>query len=184
MSLAELESAGRPDFDFEAAWRTVFAILKFSAFLTAAEAGLGPLDMLVNNAGIMPTGLFSDEDSAMTARMVDINVNGVLTGSRLAVERFRPRGSGHLVNIASLAGVTVLPGLATYCGTKRFVIGFTETLERELRADGIAVTLVLPGVVRTELSAGTRMPKWMTGISTVDPVLRERYHRRLTGGAA
>ncbi|MGW4123415.1 SDR family NAD(P)-dependent oxidoreductase [Nocardia sp. NPDC004711] len=213
----------------------------FAAYLDAAEAGLGPLDVLVNNAGIMPTGLFSDEDPAMTARMVDINVTGVLTGSRLAVQRFRSRGSGHVVNVASLAGVTVLPGLATYCGTKRFVIGFTETLERELRTEGVAVTLVLPGVVRTELSAGTRMPRWMTGISTVDPedvaagivaavakgkrravipkslgrllasmtilpataqyallhalkidvgathvdpVLRERYHRRLTGGAA
>ncbi|MEU0506898.1 SDR family oxidoreductase [Nocardia sp. NPDC005998] len=213
----------------------------FANFLAAAEAELGPLDVLVNNAGIMPTGLFSDEDPAMTARMVDINVNGVLIGSRLAVQRFRPRGGGHIVNIASLAGVTVLPGLATYCGTKRFVIGFTETLERELRTDGVAVTLVLPGVVRTELSAGTRIPKWMEGITTVDPenvadgivaavakrkrravspkslgqllasmailpsgaryallhalkidvgathvdpVLRERYHRRLNGGAA
>lgn len=215
--------------------------VSYAGFLAAAEAELGPLDVLVNNAGIMPTGLFSDEDPAMTARMVDINVNGVLTGSRLAVQRFAPRGSGHIVNIASLAGVTVLPGLATYCGTKRFVIGFTETLERELRTEGVAVTLVLPGVVRTELSAGTRIPKWMEGISTVDPedvaagivaavakrkrravipkslgrllasmmvlptgaqyallhalkidigathvdpVLRERYHRRLTGGSA
>ncbi len=141
----------------------------FATFLDAAEAGLGPLDVLVNNAGIMPTGLFVEEDPAMTDRILDINLRGVITGSRLALERFTGRGQGHLVNIASLAGVTGFPGLATYCATKFAVVGLTEALEREVRDQGIAVTCVLPGVVRTELSAGTNSPKWVEALSTVDP---------------
>jgi len=141
----------------------------FATFLDAAEAGLGPLDVLVNNAGIMPTGLFVEEDPTMTDRILDINLRGVITGSRLALERFTGRGQGHLVNIASLAGVTGFPGLATYCATKFAVVGLTEALEREVRDQGIAVTCVLPGVVRTELSAGTNSPKWVEALSTVDP---------------
>ena len=141
----------------------------FATFLDAAEAGLGPLDVLVNNAGIMPTGLFVEEDPTMTDRILDINLRGVITGSRLALERFTGRGQGHLVNIASLAGVTGFPGLATYCATKFAVVGLTEALEREVRDQGIAVTCVLPGVVRTELSAGTNSPKWVEALSTLDP---------------
>ena len=68
---------------------------------------------------------------------------------RIAARRFGERGSGHIVNIASLAGVTPTAGLATYCGTKHFVIGFTESLHRELAPLGVGVTAVLPGVVRT-----------------------------------
>lgn len=143
--------------------------VSFAAFLEAAEAELGPLDVLVNNAGIMPTGLFADEDPAMTARILGINLGGVINGSRLAAERFTSRGSGHLVNIASLAGVSGFPGLATYCASKHAVVGFTESLHRELAVHGVGVTAVLPGVVRTELSAGANTPAWTEAITTVDP---------------
>jgi NAD(P)-dependent dehydrogenase (short-subunit alcohol dehydrogenase family) len=141
----------------------------FEAFLAAAEDALGPLDVLVNNAGIMPTGLFADESAAMTDRVIDINLRGVIIGARLAVERFIPRGSGHLINISSLAGVSAFPGLATYCATKHAVVGFTEALHRELGPRGITATAVLPGVVRTDLSAGAKTPRWISALSTVDP---------------
>lgn len=141
----------------------------FEAFLTEAEAQLGPLDVLVNNAGIMPTGLFADEAPEMTDRIIDINVRGVITGSRLAAQRFIPRRSGHLINIASLAGVSGFPGLATYCASKHAVVGFTEALHRELAEHGVGVTVVLPGVVRTELSAGAKTPRVIAALSTVDP---------------
>lgn len=141
----------------------------FEAFLAAAEDALGPLDVLVNNAGIMPTGLFADEQPSMTDRILDINLRGVITGSRLATTRFATRGSGHLINIASLAGVSGFPGLATYCASKHAVVGFTQALHRELAEDGIGVTAILPGVVRTELSAGANTPAWMEAITTVDP---------------
>lgn len=141
----------------------------FTGFLDATEERFGPLDVLVNNAGIMPTGLLCDETDAMTDRQVAINALGVVTGSKLAARRFTARGSGHLVNIASLAGVNPTAGLATYCGTKHFVVGFTESLHRELAPLGIGVTAVLPGVVRTELSSGSKVPRWAEGIAVVDP---------------
>lgn len=143
--------------------------VSFESFLAATEETLGPLDVLVNNAGIMPTGLFQDERPELTRRQVDVNVHGVLNGSRLATDRFMARNAGHIVNVASLCGVTGEPGLATYCGTKHFVVGFTESLHRELADRGVRVTVVLPGVINTELSAGTRVPRWATGLATAEP---------------
>jgi short-subunit dehydrogenase len=141
----------------------------FEQFVNDAEAALGPIDVLINNAGIMPTGLFIDEEPSATDRVIDINLRGVITGSRLAARRFADRGSGVIINVASLAGVTGIPGLATYCATKHAVIGFSEALAAEMRNHGVAVTVVLPGVVRTELSAGTSWPKWMQPVATVEP---------------
>ncbi|WP_327095249.1 SDR family oxidoreductase [Nocardia vinacea] len=141
----------------------------FVAFLDSVDSELGPLDVLVNNAGIMPTGLFVDEDEAMTDRIIGINLNGVIHGSRLAVKRFKDRGSGHLINIASLAGTQGFPGLATYCATKHAVIGFTSALHLEMKEHGVHVGAVLPGIVRTELSAGANMPNWITPLTTVNP---------------
>ncbi|WP_063044440.1 SDR family oxidoreductase [Nocardia pseudovaccinii] len=141
----------------------------FAAFLDSVDSALGPLDVLVNNAGIMPTGLFADEDEAMTQRIIAINLNGVIHGSRLAVRRFMDRGSGHVINIASLAGTQGFPGLATYCATKHAVVGFTSALHLEMKEHGVHVGAVLPGIVRTELSAGANMPTWITPLTTVDP---------------
>ncbi|MFJ9743515.1 SDR family oxidoreductase, partial [Streptomyces sp. NPDC101166] len=141
----------------------------FEDFLDTAEQLLGPVDVLVNNAGIMPTGEFLDETPAMTELQIDVNIRGVIIGSRLAGRRFAARGRGHLVNIASLAGVTGEPGLATYCGTKHFVIGFTEALRRELRPGGVGVTMVLPGFINTELAAGTRPPAWSRALAVREP---------------
>jgi short-subunit dehydrogenase len=141
----------------------------FEQFVDDAEAALGPIDVLINNAGIMPTGLFIDEEPSATDRMIDINLRGVITGSRLAARRFADRGSGVIINVASVGGVTGIPGLATYCATKHAVIGFSEALAAEMRNHGVAVTVVLPGVVPTELSAGASWPKWMQRVATVDP---------------
>src|SRR5262245_59286060 len=76
----------------------------FSAFLDAAERELGPLDVVVNNAGIMPVTPLVEEADDSVRRQLDINVYGVIAGTQLAIERLRPRGSGHIVNIASQAG--------------------------------------------------------------------------------
>lgn len=141
----------------------------FAAFLDAAETVAGPVDVLVNNAGIMPTGQFLDETEAMTDRIIDINVHGVVTGSRLAAERFTRRGRGHIVNVASLAGVTGEPGVATYCGSKHFVVGFSESLYREMRPYGVGVSTILPGVINTELSGGAQVPRWARRLVGAEP---------------
>lgn len=126
----------------------------FAAYLDATEDQLGPLDVLVNNAGIMQLGPFLDEDEATAIRQVDINVHGVLHGMKLALPRFKERGTGHLINIASMAGRTGFPGGATYSGTKFFVYGVSEAVRAELRGTAVEVSVVMPVVVNTELAGG------------------------------
>ncbi|MGN7135244.1 SDR family oxidoreductase [Rhodococcoides corynebacterioides] len=127
----------------------------FDRFLDGVEATFGPIDVLVNNAGIMPVGRVVDEPDTVTRRVLDINVLGVITGSKLAARRMLPRGRGHIVNIASAAGETYSPGLATYCASKFAVVGFTDAARLEHRGTGVEFSLVMPSFVNTELTAGT-----------------------------
>jgi NADP-dependent 3-hydroxy acid dehydrogenase YdfG len=128
----------------------------FAAFLDGAEEQLGPLDVLVNNAGIMQVGRFIDEDDVTARRMVDINIHGVILGTKLALERMIPRDRGHIVNIASQAGKFGAPGGATYSATKHAVVGLTEAVRGEMRLMGahIQLSYVMPAVVNTELGSG------------------------------
>jgi NADP-dependent 3-hydroxy acid dehydrogenase YdfG len=126
----------------------------FEAFLVEAEERIGPLDALVNNAGVAPIGLFIDEDPSDTQRVVDINLGGVLTGTRLALLRFVPRGHGHIVNLASSAGQIAPAGGATYAGTKHAVVGFTRAIRAETRGTGVRTTIVMPGLIRTDMISG------------------------------
>jgi NAD(P)-dependent dehydrogenase (short-subunit alcohol dehydrogenase family) len=126
----------------------------FLAFLDEAERQLGPLDLLVNNAGIMPVTPFVEESVESIRRQVDINLHGVIAGTQMAIERMRPRGGGHIVNIASQAGKGGVPGIATYSATKHAVVGLSEAVRTEMRGSGIDVSCVMPTVVNTELTAG------------------------------
>jgi NADP-dependent 3-hydroxy acid dehydrogenase YdfG len=137
------------------------------AFLDETEAQLGPVDVLVNNAGIMQVGhRVWEEDDATTLRMIDINVNGVMFGVKEIVPRMLARGRGHVVNIASTAGKGGFPGGATYCGTKHFVVGLSEALRAELRGTGVDVSCVMPVVVNTELASGLQETR---GVKHVQP---------------
>ncbi|HLH64277.1 MAG TPA: SDR family oxidoreductase [Solirubrobacteraceae bacterium] len=128
----------------------------FAAFLDEAERRLGPLDALVNNAGIMPLGPFLSESDDTARRLVDVNLHGVIIGSKLALQRFQPRGRGHLVNVASVAGKGGFAGGVTYCATKHAVVGLSEAIRAEVRGEGIDVSIVMPVVVNTELGSGLR----------------------------
>jgi NAD(P)-dependent dehydrogenase (short-subunit alcohol dehydrogenase family) len=140
----------------------------FEAFLDAAESDLGALDVLVNNAGIMQLGRFIDEDDATAIRQVDINIHGVIYGTKSALRRMRPRNRGHIVNIASSAGKAGVPGGATYCATKHAVVGLTEAIRGELAVENIEIDLsvVMPVLVNTELISGLKTTR---GIKTQQP---------------
>jgi NAD(P)-dependent dehydrogenase (short-subunit alcohol dehydrogenase family) len=138
----------------------------FAAFLDETERQLGPLDVLINNAGIMPVGPFESETDDCAQRLVDINLHGVIIGSKLAIQRFKPRGRGHIVQLASIAGKGGFPGGATYCATKHAVVGLTEALRAELRGTGIEMHQVLPIGVNTELYSGVSAAR---GFPTAEP---------------
>jgi short-subunit dehydrogenase len=135
----------------------------FTEFLEAIDA---PLTVLVNNAGIMPAGRFTDEDDAITDAILDVNVKGVLIGTKLALPGMLKRETGHIVNVGSYLGKVPAAGLATYCASKHAVVGFSEALHDELAGTGVTVTAVLPSAVRTELTAGVKLGGLLP---TVDP---------------
>lgn len=155
----------------------------FVAFLDGVEQQLGPLDVLINNAGIMQVGRFIDEDDLTAQRMIDINLRGVILGSKLALERMLPRNRGHIVNISSQAGKYGAPGGATYSATKHAVIGLTEAVRGELRlmkAD-IDLSYVMPFVVNTELGSGLGKARGMSNLQPADvaEAILDALQRRL-----
>ena len=127
----------------------------FAAFLAGVAERLGPVDVLVNNAGVMHVGPFLEEDDAWTRRQVDVNLHGVILGMKLALPAMLARGSGHVINVASAAAKIGVPREAVYAATKHAVLGLSESVRGELRGTGVDLSVVMPGLVRTELAAGT-----------------------------
>src|SRR5437764_2271087 len=126
----------------------------FTAFLDGVEHRLGPLDVLVNNAGIMNAGPIDTEDEALTARAIAINLEAVIHGTREAVRRMKPRRTGHIVNMSSAVSKAAGEGCATYCATKFGVAGFSEAVAIELRGTGVELSVIRPSLCNTELTSG------------------------------
>ena len=126
----------------------------FTTFLDDVERELGPVDVLVNNAGIAPAGRFVDEPDEVTHRTIAINIFGVILGTKLAAERMVKRRKGHIINIASLAALGAVPGIATYTATKHAVLGFTDTARLELRGTGVTLSAVMPTLTNTSMVDG------------------------------
>jgi NAD(P)-dependent dehydrogenase (short-subunit alcohol dehydrogenase family) len=141
----------------------------FAAYFDESASLMGGLDALVNNAGIMPIGPFLDESDRVTDRTVDIDLRGVLTGTKLAGRHFASQGRGHVVNIASVMGTLASPNAATYCATKYAVVGLGHALRQEWRGTGVRISTVCPGFVRTELIAGMQAPGPLERFLVVDP---------------
>lgn len=131
----------------------------FSGFLDGIEAQLGPVDVLINNAGIMPIGPFLEEADSTTRRQIDINLHGVILGCKLGIPRMIHQGGGHIVNISSAAGKVGLAGEAVYCANKHAVVGLTESLRAEFRGTPVDFSLVMPSLANTELASGMQAPK-------------------------
>jgi NADP-dependent 3-hydroxy acid dehydrogenase YdfG len=127
----------------------------FAGFLDATEERLGPIDVLVNNAGVMFVGSFADEDDGAMRKMTDVNFHGTAIGMKLAIPRLRGRGGGHIVNVVSAGAFVAAPHESTYAATKHAVKGLSDGVRAELRGTGIDLSLIYPGVVQTELAAGT-----------------------------
>ena len=138
----------------------------FERFAAAVEEALGPIGVLVNNAGIMPIGPFLEESEATARRILEVNVLGCLNGMKTVLPGMLERRDGHVVNIASVAGKAPVPGGATYAATKAAVISLTETARVEFAGRGVDFTCVMPSFTATELIAGTKGTRF---VKTVEP---------------
>ena len=123
-------------------------------FMDTVESTLGPIDVYINNAGVMPLSALLDEDDDTIDRIFAINTRAVIHGTREAARRMLPRGRGHIVNVASTAGKAGIAGSATYSASKAAVIQYTEGAYAELHPHGLDFSVVMPGITRTELTAG------------------------------
>ncbi|MFD4327185.1 SDR family oxidoreductase [Nocardioides sp. NPDC058538] len=141
-----------------ASWRT---------FLESV-GDLGPWDVLVNNAGIMPLGSVLKEEDALTRAIFEVNVHGPINGIKAVAPAMVDRGQGHIVNVASAVGRVPVPDAATYSASKFAVVGFSEALRMELAPSGVDVSLILPAVVQTELADGVPQAKGMKPVTPED----------------
>jgi len=128
----------------------------FATFLDKARAdGAGRIDVLINNAGVMPVGPFLDQTDQAIRSAIEVNFYGVLNGCRLVLPEMVARRSGHVVNIASLAGMLAVPGQAVYAGTKFAVVGLSTALADEFAPQGVHISCVMPTFTNTDLISGT-----------------------------
>nr|WP_042191527.1 SDR family oxidoreductase [Kibdelosporangium sp. MJ126-NF4]CEL20135.1 putative oxidoreductase [Kibdelosporangium sp. MJ126-NF4]CTQ97360.1 putative oxidoreductase [Kibdelosporangium sp. MJ126-NF4] len=138
----------------------------FRAFAQAAIDQHDRIDVLVNNAGVMPIGDFIDEPDATSATTIDVNVWGLINGMRTVLPHMIGRTRGHVVNVASMAGKFPVPGLAVYNASKFAALGLSLAIREEYADTGVSVSAVLPSAVRTRLSSGIPLGH---GMPTVDP---------------
>lgn len=127
----------------------------FATFLADVESRWGPIGVLVNNAGVMWVGRFDAEPESATRRQLEVNLHGVIRGVKLAAPAMRARGHGHIVTIASAASKVSPAGESSYAATKHGVYGYLKGVRAELAASGVQLSVIMPGVVDTELAAGT-----------------------------
>jgi NAD(P)-dependent dehydrogenase (short-subunit alcohol dehydrogenase family) len=138
----------------------------FTDFLDTVEERLGTVDVLVNNAGVIAVGSAVDEADAVTERVLEVNIYGVILGTKLAAQRMLPRGHGHVINIASVGSLLPVEGTATYCATKHAVLGYTDAVRMENRGSGVHFSAILPVLVNTDMIAGAGRVK---GFKNVEP---------------
>jgi NADP-dependent 3-hydroxy acid dehydrogenase YdfG len=117
----------------------------------AAVEGYGRIDVLINNAGLMPQSLLERLKVDEWDRMIDVNIKGVLYGIAAALPHMQRQKGGHIINVSSVAGHKVGPGSAVYAATKHAVRALSEGLRQEVKAYGIRTTVISPGAVATEL---------------------------------
>lgn len=132
----------------------------FTRTIDEIEQTVGAIDVLINNAGIMMLGGFTEQPLSVDQRQIDVNLMGVIHGTRAVLPHMTRRNRGHVVNIASVAGRVGCPYAAVYSATKFAVVGLTEALHLEYRGRNIHFSYVMPAVVKTSLTEGTTFARW------------------------
>jgi NAD(P)-dependent dehydrogenase (short-subunit alcohol dehydrogenase family) len=133
------------------------------------EAAIGPVDVLVNNAGYGHEGVMEESPLADMRRQFDVNVFGAVAMIKAVLPHMRARRRGHIINITSMGGFITMPGITYYCGSKFALEGISEALGKELKPFDIAVTAVAPGSFRTDW-AGRSMVRSPRSIADYDPL--------------
>jgi 2-hydroxycyclohexanecarboxyl-CoA dehydrogenase len=158
------------------------------AAVAAAEAALGPVDVLVNNAGWDRLAPFVETEPALWDRLIAVNLKGVLHATRAVLDGMMARGRGRIVSVASDAGRVGSTGEAVYSGCKAGVIGFSKALAREVARHGITVNVVAPGPTDTALladvMAGERGARILEGVRRAIPLRRLGRPEDVAGAVA
>lgn len=174
--------------DFEslsanAAFARVLDVTDFDAIdgiVRGIETSVGPVDVLVNNAGYGHEGIVEESPLSELRRQFDVNVFGAVAMIKAVLPFMRERRRGHILNITSMGGFITMPGIAYYCGSKFALEGISEALGKEVKPLGIAVTAVAPGGFRTDWAGRsmTRTPRSIPDYDEVfDPVRKARAER-------
>lgn len=144
------------------------------------EAEIGPVDIVINNAGYGHEGILEESTLDEMRRQFDVNVFGAVAVIKAFLPFMRGRRRGHIINITSMAGYITMPGISDYCGSKFALEGISETLAKEVKGLGIAVTAVAPGSFRTDW-AGRSMVRSARSIgdydSLFDPIRQARMDK-------
>jgi NAD(P)-dependent dehydrogenase (short-subunit alcohol dehydrogenase family) len=139
----------------------------WKAAAEAVEARLGPVQLLCNNAGVSTLGMKFDAISPeLWGKVVDINLNGVFNGVHTFLNGMRAAGGGHIVNTSSMGGMLGVADLSPYVATKFGVVGLSEALRAEFAADGIGVSVLCPGGVRSRLWRTSRPIRGLPDVDT------------------
>jgi len=141
------------------------------------EATLGPIDVLVNNAGYGHEGVMEESPLAELRRQFDVNVFGAVAMMKAVLPAMRGRRAGRILNITSMGGYVTMPGIAYYCGSKFALEGISEAVGKEVLALGIHVTAVAPGSFRTDW-AGRSMVRTPRSIGDYDALFDPVRQRR------
>ncbi|MBN3850843.1 oxidoreductase [Paraburkholderia sp. Ac-20342] len=174
--------------DFEAlsasaAFGRVLDVTDFDAIdgvVAEIEANVGPVDVLVNNAGYGHEGVMEESPLSEMRRQFDVNVFGAVAMMKAVLPFMRERRRGHILNMTSMGGHITMPGIAYYCGSKFALEGISEALGKEVESFGIAVTAVAPGSFRTDWAGRsmTRTPRSIADYDTVfDPIRKAREEK-------
>ena len=139
------------------------------------ETRVGPIDVLVNNAGYGHEGVMEESSIDEMKRQFDVNVFGAVAMTKAVLPYMRKRRRGHIINITSMGGFITMPGIAYYCGSKFALEGISEVLSKELNPFDIAVTAVAPGSFRTDWAGRSmvRTPRTIADYDTLFNPIRE-----------